>query len=746
MTHAQRAAPRVARATEKAVAVASIGFALVSVYWVAASLFATGIVFVAAMVAGSLPLVLDAFVSRHDPESPSPFTSAQPRSVTTVVHVGAEPLDLVRAAVVLAERQGPTVVVTSNGTDLASELELPNVAVYVAPSSEEALSQAAAEIATDAVLLVSPRAIPIVANCELVAGALGEGVGWVIGTASPFREEGYAPQTREVLNERLRASARRSGLTTWERDATIVRTTLLRELPLDPQRPWGRWLRTMQARGHRGVCAPTPVSVRAVPAGASTFWPATMARQRGFAADLADATTVGPPRARVLAAGLLLRELYAYPLIVWVLAPLIVALSAPPTAGGSATVFFGVQAILGTARWLALRWAHRVRPRPVTDALAVLYEAPGSMFALLGALTRTTKPARMPLPRRPLVWATLALAIATTIPLLDRRRLGDSIEVTLGLAIADLCLLWVLALRLIAQWKWERATLRLPSDLSVTVDGSAARTVDLSPSGVAVIGTFPVLEPASPVSLDFRLSDGSNLEASGLVINRRAAGEQEILGLTIDVRPEDRPRWILEAYADPRIGVLVPRGAHPGEFEGSDVPRGIATSMPVLDKVALAAGALCSLLLMSAIVLVIAGYQPLVVRTNSMNPTLAAGDLIVVADEVAGDLHVGDIVTIDDGGPTGESITHRVRRISASHGQLTVETRGDANAASEFWKLDPSSPVGQFEGRVPDFGSIVLWITTPDARTALVLIALALALVWIVLARSRHRRTMRSTG
>jgi signal peptidase len=721
--------------------VASIGFALVSVYWIAASRFATGVVFVAAMVAGSLPLILDAFVSRRDRESPSPLPSAQPRSVTTVVHVGAEPLDLVRAAVVLAERQGPTVVITGNRMDLASALELPNVAVYVAPSSEEALSEATAEIATDAVLLVSPRAIPIVANCELVAGALGDDIGWVIGTASPFPEEGYAPQTREVLNERLRASARRSGLTTWERDATIVRTTLLRELALDPQRPWGRWLRTMHARGQRGVCAPTPVSVRAVPAGASTFWPATMARQRGFAADLADAITVGPPRARVLAAGLLLRELYAYPLVVWMLAPLIVALSAPTTVASSAALFFGVQATLGAARWMALRWAHRVRPRPLTDALAAIYDAPGSMFALFGALTRTTKPARMPLPRRPLVWATLALAITTTIPLLDRQRLGESIEVTLGLAIADLSLLWVLTLRLIAQWKWERATLRLPSDLSVTVDGTAARTVDVSPSGVAVIGPFRAVEPASPVFLQFRLSDGSTLDAPGVVVNRRFAGEQEILGLTVELSPDDRPRWILEAFADPRVGTLVRPGAtYPTVLEGAHLPRGIAASIPVLDKVALAAAALCSLLLTSAIVLIIAGFQPLVVRTDSMNPTLTAGDLIVVADKVAGDLQVGDIVTIDHGGPAGESITHRVRRISVNHGKLTVETRGDANSASEFWTLNPNSPVGQYVWRVPDFGSAVLWIATPDARTALVAIAFVLTVAWIVFAKCRRGR------
>ena len=149
MTHAKRAAPRIARATERAVAVASIGFALVSVYWIATSRFATGVVFVAAMVMGSLPLILDAFVSRRDREPPSPLPSGQPRSVTTVVHVGAEPLDLVRAAVVLAEGQGPTVVITSNRTNLASELELPDVTVYAAPSSEEALSEAVAEIATN---------------------------------------------------------------------------------------------------------------------------------------------------------------------------------------------------------------------------------------------------------------------------------------------------------------------------------------------------------------------------------------------------------------------------------------------------------------------------------------------------------------------------------------------------------------------------------------------------------------------
>src|SRR5262249_18828302 len=149
---------------------------------------------------------------------------------------------------------------------------------------------------------------------------LTDGVGWVTARASAFNHDRYAPEEREVIGARARERAREVGLTTWEPDATIVRTSLLREHPLPAGRPYGRWLRARSAEGWRGVNVPVTIARQAAPADAPMFWPMQARRRRGAVADLADALGAGPLRARWCAFGALLRELFAYAFVLWLLA------------------------------------------------------------------------------------------------------------------------------------------------------------------------------------------------------------------------------------------------------------------------------------------------------------------------------------------------------------------------------------------------------------------------------------------
>ena len=95
--------------------------------------------------------------------------------------------------------------------------------------------------------------------------------------------------------------------------------TCLRAHPLDGRRPWGAWLRARERRGSRraGSCR-SRCRCGAAPVGATAYWPDVMARQRGAAADLADATWSGTAACPVGRRPAERRELYAWAMLGWV--------------------------------------------------------------------------------------------------------------------------------------------------------------------------------------------------------------------------------------------------------------------------------------------------------------------------------------------------------------------------------------------------------------------------------------------
>ncbi|MFA5884434.1 MAG: signal peptidase I [Acidimicrobiia bacterium] len=730
MTELRATGHRWARPAELAVAVASVGVALTAAWLVRPSDVAAGIILVAAIAAGAAPFVIVAFAAGGEPAAPEPIDGVDDGTrVTTVVRVGGEPLELVLACVALTSRAGPTFVVTAARPDLDAALAALGVPLVRDETIEAALRRAAGSVATDAVLVIQPGAVPVMPACARAASRLTDRTGWVVGAVRSFDDDSYAPETREVLGARLRARAWTGGLDLWERDATIVRTQLLRDHAIPPRRPWGAWLRSLRAHGTSGARDDAVLALRTVPAGAPVFWPATVSRQRATAADLSDAMTSGSARSRVLGAGLLLRELYAYPLMVWLLAPLIVSASGAFPFRWPPIPILALVLGAAVARWLVLRLEHGIALQPLRDLLAVAYDAPGSARALFAASSRRLAPTRVRVSQRTLVWAALLLALAAVVPLLDQQKRETDLEVTAGLAVVVLVLLWLFVLRLIAARHWTRAVTRVALHLDVQVDGCAGHSVDLSPAGLAVevdaATRVPAVGTATVVTVAF--PDGP-FAATAVVADRRMVAGREILGLSLSLDPERRAEWVRRAFDLLRLdepGAELPhaRSAATAEYEAR--PRA-GPIIRMVDSLAIVLVGVIAVLVAGALALAVAGYRPLVVRSGSMVPTLAIGDLIVVDDVRARDVHVGDIVAYVDA--TGESVTHRVRSIAREDGRLEFETRGDANDTSEHWSRRPDAVLGRYAWRIPVVGRYLSWLHGRNARWALLGVAIAFVL------------------
>lgn len=110
------------------------------------------------------------------------------------------------------------------------------------------------------------------------------------------------------------------------------------------------------------------------------------------------------------------------------------------------------------------------------------------------------------------------------------------------------------------------------------------------------------------------------------------------------------------------------------------------------------------------------GYGAAVVLTGSMEPTIMADDLILVAEQE--NYQVGQIVVYQSGSIL---VVHRIIQMDGD----TVITQGDANLAADD-PMDVSVIKGQVIAIIPFFGNVVRILKTPVATIVLLAAAVLL--------------------
>jgi signal peptidase len=136
----------------------------------------------------------------------------------------------------------------------------------------------------------------------------------------------------------------------------------------------------------------------------------------------------------------------------------------------------------------------------------------------------------------------------------------------------------------------------------------------------------------------------------------------------------------------------------------------------------------------------IVGYSTLTVLSGSMEPTLSVGSVVLSARIPAADAQPGQIVTFHDPTRHGELVSHRLLRMSVRDGVAQMETRGDANTASERWNVPADGTIGRIDYRVPLVGPLRAQLDSRIVRLALLGgVPLCGLLVLIELWRPRRR-------
>jgi signal peptidase I len=182
--------------------------------------------------------------------------------------------------------------------------------------------------------------------------------------------------------------------------------------------------------------------------------------------------------------------------------------------------------------------------------------------------------------------------------------------------------------------------------------------------------------------------------------------------------------------ADENTGGIPMEPAVPQQ-PGSEVPSTGAASAPtqqrwiwrVISPLILAVGAVLVVgLLALTIGPRVLPYQALVVRSGSMAPTIPTGSVVFYHQVPANKVTVGQIIVFARPGQTGERVTHRVYKIGTSSAGRYFETKGDANAAPDDWRV-PAVGTGWVAGfHVPVAGYVLADLQSTTARLLLLLI------------------------
>lgn len=151
-----------------------------------------------------------------------------------------------------------------------------------------------------------------------------------------------------------------------------------------------------------------------------------------------------------------------------------------------------------------------------------------------------------------------------------------------------------------------------------------------------------------------------------------------------------------------------------------------------------------SILLGSVVLLIVVGvvgmalgvWRFTVIDTGSMRPTLNPGDIAVLTPERSADLKRGEIVAFHPPGEPRLTVIHRVFSIHRTRNVVIIQTKGDANNATDQWRARiVGNTVWHESLKTPKLGYLAVWSQQRPVRfgvlVVIVILVVSMLLGWI---------------
>ena len=137
-----------------------------------------------------------------------------------------------------------------------------------------------------------------------------------------------------------------------------------------------------------------------------------------------------------------------------------------------------------------------------------------------------------------------------------------------------------------------------------------------------------------------------------------------------------------------------------------------------------------------------AGVLPLIVLTDSMDPVIESGDLIICRTAEPQQVKVGDVISFFDPAGNGSSIvTHRVIEILEKDGETQFRTRGDNNNTEDQLPVSEADLVGIYQFRIAGAGHVALFMQSTPGLIVCVVLPIVLLVGYDMIRRRMYEKS-----
>jgi signal peptidase len=141
----------------------------------------------------------------------------------------------------------------------------------------------------------------------------------------------------------------------------------------------------------------------------------------------------------------------------------------------------------------------------------------------------------------------------------------------------------------------------------------------------------------------------------------------------------------------------------------------------------------------------VGGYLPLIVLSDSMNPLIESGDLIICHTAEPDSVKEGDIIAfIDPAGDGTSVVSHRVTSVENEEGALAFRTQGDANNAEDEQSVPAENVIGIYQTDIRGAGNVAMFLQTTNGLIVCVVIPLVLLIGYDLIRRRIYEKNQKS--
>ena len=137
----------------------------------------------------------------------------------------------------------------------------------------------------------------------------------------------------------------------------------------------------------------------------------------------------------------------------------------------------------------------------------------------------------------------------------------------------------------------------------------------------------------------------------------------------------------------------------------------------------------------------VGGYLPLIVLTDSMQPVIDGGDLIICHTAEAEDIKINDVIAFFDPAGNGTSIvTHRVIEVIDNNGEISFRTKGDNNNTEDKMLVPASKLVAVYQSRIPGAGNVAMFMQSTTGLIVCVVFPIIALVAYDLVRRKLYER------